>query len=311
MSKDNRALTEAEPLLLGVDGGATKCRARLSAPSGATLAEALSGPANIRFGMKTSFAAVFEAGAQCLRQAGFSRHDLNRVVACLALAGASEPAYRAVAQRHRHPYRNVVVTTDAHAACVGAHAGRDGAIIIVGTGSIGWGEVRGRHVRIGGWGPVISDEGSGAWLGSEAARRVLWAYDGRIPWSEFLSALFERFRSDPHAIVRWSSRAASRDLAKLAPMVVDFAGKGDRVAIELMRMGAGHIDTVAKHLVSAGGTRLALMGGLAEHMEPWLAEETRRHLVPPVGDALDGALRLAAAAAGLPPREEPAISKTG
>ena len=311
MSKDNRALTEAEPLLLGVDGGATKCRARLSAPSGVILAEALSGPANIRFGMKTSFAAVFEAGAQCLRQAGFSRHDLNRVVACLALAGASEPAYRAVAVRHRHPYRSVVVTTDAHAACVGAHGGRDGAIIIIGTGSIGWGEVRGRHVRIGGWGPVISDEGSGAWLGSEAARRVLWAYDGRLPWSEFLTALFERFRSDPHAIVRWSSRAASRDLAKLAPMVVDFARKGDGVAVELMRIGAGHIDTVARHLVSAGGTRLALMGGLAEHMEPWLAEQTRRHLVPPVGDALDGALRLAAAAAGLPPREEPAISKTG
>lgn len=308
ISMDNKASTQAEPLLLGVDGGATKCRARLSAPSGVTLGEAVAGPANIRFGMKTSFAAVFEAGAQCLRQAGFSSRDRARVVACLALAGASEPAYRAVAERHRHPYRNAVVTTDARAACVGAHAGRDGAVIIVGTGSIGWGEFGGRHVRIGGWGPVISDEGSGAWLGCEAARRVLWAYDGRIAWSELLTVLFERFKSDPHAIVRWSSRAAPRDLAALAPMVVDFAAKGDQVAVELMRVAAGHIDTMARHLVSAGGARLALMGGLAQHIEPWLCEETHRHLVPPAGDALDGALRIAAAAAGLTPRSEPVPS---
>lgn len=301
---DNKAAAEAEPLLLGVDGGATKCRARLCDPSGVTLGEAVAGPANIRFGMKTSFAAVFEAGARCLRQAGFSSRDTARVVACLALAGASEPAYREVAERHRHPYRNAVVTTDACAACVGAHAGRDGAVIIVGTGSIGWAEVGGRDVRIGGWGPVISDEGSGAWLGCEAARRVLWAYDGRIAWSKLLTELFARFKSDPHAIVRWSARAASKDLAALAPVVVDFATKGDSVAVELMRMGGRHIDALARQLIAAGGARLALMGGLAKHIEPWLADETRRHLVPPAGDALDGALRLAAAAAGLSPRGE-------
>jgi glucosamine kinase len=38
------------------------------------------------------------------------------------------------------------------------------------------------------------------------------------------------------------------------------------------------------------------MGGLAGPVEPWLAAETRRHLVSPNGDALDGALRLAATA---------------
>jgi glucosamine kinase len=94
-------------------------------------------------------------------------------------------------------------------------------------------------------------------------------------------------------------------------LVVEFATQGDCVAVELMQTGAGYIDTLAKQLVSAGGGRLALMGGLAEHMQRWLAEETRRHLVRPAGDALDGAIRLAAAAAGLPPREQPARSQRG
>src|SRR5207245_1412262 len=107
------------------------------------------GPANIRLGIEESFAAVFQAGARCLEQAGLSDRDLQRIVACFALAGASEPSYRAAAQRYPHPYRDAVVTTDAHAACVGAHGGRDGAIIVVGTGSIGWAELGGKRIRVG------------------------------------------------------------------------------------------------------------------------------------------------------------------
>lgn len=293
----------AEPLLLGVDGGGTQCRVRLADLSGATLAEATGGPANIRFGLEDSLAAVFAAGARCLEQAGLPAGDSQRVIACLALAGASEPSYCAAAQAYPHPYRDAVVTTDAHAACIGAHGGRDGGIIIVGTGSIGWAELGGRHVRVGGWGLAVSDEGSGAWLGCEALRRVLWAHDGRIQWTALLALLFGCFRSDPHVIVRWASAARPRDFAELAPMIVDRAAAGDPVAVELMRMAAGHVDALARGLNALGARRLALMGGLGGAIEPWLAEATRRHLVAPEGDALAGALRLAAAAAGRKPTE--------
>jgi glucosamine kinase len=299
MSLEDKVLDKGGPLLLGVDGGGTQCRARLSDLSGAILAEAVGGPANIRLGMEESFAAVFQAGGSCLKQAGLSAPDLRRIVACLALAGASEPSYRAAAQRHEHPYRDVAVTTDAHAACVGAHGGRDGAVIVVGTGSIGWAVLGGRRIRIGGWGPAVSDEGSGAWLGREALRRVLWAHDGRIPWTDLLNDLFVKFQSDPHAIGQWAFQAKPREFAALAPIVVDRIAERDSTAVELMRLAAGHIDALAARLFAVGTLRLAIMGGLAKHIEPWLAGETRRHLVIPEGDALDGALRLAAAAAGI------------
>ena len=289
---------EGEPLLLGVDGGGTHCRARLADLRGSRLAEAVGGPANIRFGLEESLAAVFEAGARCLERAGLSAHDQSRIFVCLALAGASEPSYRAAAQQHAHPYRNAMVTTDAHAACVGAHSGRDGGVVIVGTGSIGWAELGKRHIRVGGWGAAVSDEGSGAWLGCEALRRVLWAHDGRIPWSGLLTGLFEKFGSDPHAIVRWSAAARPREFATLAPAIVNHAAAKDPAAVELMSMAASHIDALARRLVLLGAHRLALMGGLAGPITRWLAEETRRHLVRPQGDALDGALHLAAAAAG-------------
>jgi glucosamine kinase len=65
-----------------------------------------------------------------------------------------------------------------------------------------------------------------------------------------------------------------------------------------MRRAARHVDALAGRLVSVGADRLSLVGGLADPIEPWLSDETKCHLVPPAGDALAGALRLAGAAAG-------------
>jgi glucosamine kinase len=284
-------------LLLGIDGGGTTCRARLTDGLGAILGEATAGPANIRLGLERSFTAILQATTECLVQAGLSSKDSSRITACLALAGASEPKHLAAAQDYPHPFRRAIVTTDAHAACVGAHDGRDGGIVIIGTGSIGWAERKGLHYRIGGWGWPISDEGSGAWLGHEALRRVLWAYDGRTDWSPLLRALFARFEKDPHAILQWTINAAPRDLGSFAPLVVAHAAQNDRVGRELMGMAASHIDALAERLIALGTPRLSLLGGLAEHIAPWLSPVTKSHLLAPKGDALDGALHLARQAA--------------
>src|SRR6185312_12071275 len=127
----------ANMLFLGVDGGATKCRARLCASSGARLGEGAAGPANIRLGLEASFGAVLDATNLCLLQAGFSSADLSRISACLALAGATEPADLAAAQTTNYPFARTVITNDAHAACIGAHGGEEGGVIVAGTGSIG------------------------------------------------------------------------------------------------------------------------------------------------------------------------------
>jgi len=266
--------------------------------SGELLGESMAGPANIRLDLQQSFSAVLQAATQCLRQAGLAPGDLARIVACLALAGASEPAALAQAQQYGHPFRKTTITTDGRAACIGAHGSRDGGVLLVGTGTVGWAELAGRSHRVGGWGPAVSDEGGGAWLGCEALRRVLWAHDGRIPWTPLLTAVFEQYGADPHAIVSWTSAAAPRDFGALAPVIVEHASNGDPTAVELMRLAAGHVDGLAQRLMSIGARRLSLVGGLSMHIERWLAPATRLHLSPPAGDALEGALQLAKSAAG-------------
>jgi glucosamine kinase len=287
----------AGELFLGVDGGGTRCRARLADRAGRTLGEGVAGPANIRLGLEASLAAVLVAARQCLAEAGRSAEAWDRTTACLALAGATEPAELTAARARRLPFRHTLITTDAHAACVGAHRARDGGVVIAGTGSVGWAILRGRQYRVGGWGLSLSDEGSGAWLGREAMRRVLWAHDGRIAWSRLLTHLFEEFRVDPYAIVRWAAMAKPGDFGRLAPVVVEHMARDDPVAIELMQLAVRHVDVLAARLIALGAERIALVGGLAPYLAPRLGLETRRHLVAPEGDAVAGALQLARAEA--------------
>jgi glucosamine kinase len=281
--------------LLGIDGGGTRCRARLTDKAGAFLGEGVAGPANIRLGLDASRSAVLDAARQSLRAAGLAEAALERTVACLALAGATEPRELAAVQEWLLPFGHWIVTTDAQAACVGAHRGRDGGVAIVGTGSIGWAIVEERTYRVGGWGLTLGDEGSGAWLGREAIRRTLYAYDGRAAWTPLLTRLFEQFDADPHAVVRWAATARPSHFGSLAPLVIEHAARDDPAAMSLMRQAAGHIDALVMRLTALGAERVALAGGLAPVIEPWLAPKTGVHLVPAAADALGGALRLARA----------------
>ncbi|KAI94571.1 N-acetylglucosamine kinase [Rhodomicrobium udaipurense JA643] len=282
----------AEVLFLAVDGGGTKCLARLANANGETLGNGRSGPANVRRGLPQAFAAIMDATAQCFDEAALAP-DYSRVVACLALAGAGEPDIQAELARYAHPFRAAIFTTDSHAACVGAHRGEDGGVIIAGTGSIGEAIVRGVRHRVGGWGFPVSDEGSGAWLGLEAVRRTLWALDGRAVPSPLLDEVASRFDRDPNAITRWASEAGPADFGTFAPLVFRHAGEGDTVARELIAAAARHVERIAEALLVLGTPRLALMGGLAKPLEPWLSAAVKRSLVRPAGDALNGGLQLA------------------
>src|SRR5262245_66574903 len=99
-------------LLLGVDGGGTRCRARLADTHGRVLGEGAAGPANLRLGVRSSLAAVRAATNQWLQQAGLG-HGNCRIVACLALAGACEPVTLAQAQALRFRFWRVTVTSQA------------------------------------------------------------------------------------------------------------------------------------------------------------------------------------------------------
>ncbi len=277
-------------LFLGVDGGGTGCRARLADRTGAVLGEGASGPTNIRVSLEEGIRSVLDATGQCLAQAGASYED--PIVACLALAGASEPREAAPAQAAlRHRFRHAVIAADAHAACVGAHAGEDGGIIIVGTGSIGWAAHRGRSYRVGGWGFPVSDEGSGAWLGFEAVKLAQQTIDGRATPGPLSEAVCAATGADADTMLSWCARANQTAYASLAPLVFDTADT-DAQSAALLDGAVLALDALVHALDPEGTLPVVCSGSVARRLQSRLPTVLRQRCREPRGDAADGALHL-------------------
>jgi glucosamine kinase len=185
-----------------------------------------------------------------------------------------------------------------YTACVGAHGGSDGAVIAVGTGTIGFQVEAGKESRVGGWGFPHGDEGSGAWLGLEAIRRTLHWLDGRAPEDPLLQAVQARFDGDLDRLLTWANGASATEFAQLAPLVVEHAERGAPLALALGRQAAAEVDRISRALTAKSQRPLpcCLLGGLGRFVEPWLEEALRARLVPCRYDAVKGALLLVRAA---------------
>jgi glucosamine kinase len=219
----------------------------------------------------------------------------------LGLAGASEATVRTRVAEALRDLGPAVVTHDGDIACLGAHAGQDGGLVIAGTGSAGVLRLDGCITAIGGRGFLMGDDGSGARLGLEAWRRALRAADGFEPHTGLSHSLMHRYDHDIVAVVRWARTARSSDFAKICPLIVAHAERHDPLALELVKASADSIAEIGSALQHLGAPRLALTGGLAPALTPYLPDRFRSALRQPAFDALDGALLLAGCP--LPPPE--------
>jgi glucosamine kinase len=287
------AASQPDPLFVGVDGGGTGCRARIEDAKGCLLGTGIAGPAALRIGVDRALAEVEKACRVALEEAGLGSDSLGSVYAAVGLAGVGRKGVLEQLVLRPHPFRSVIYAHDATIACIGAHGARDGGIVIVGTGSVGFAVVGGREVRVGGYGFPISDEGSGADLGLHAIRLALRAYDKRAVETSLTHDVMMRFHNDPFEAVAWMDHATATDYAIFAPLVMRHADAGDPVARRIIRDAAEQIDELVRRLSDCGASRVALLGGLASSMQPWLAPDVQRRLVPVEGDAVDGALHLA------------------
>jgi glucosamine kinase len=284
-------------LFAGVDGGGSGCRARIEDAGGRVLGSGLAGPATLRLGVDCAVAEIERACRAALADAGLDAGALGALHVAAGLAGIGRKGLLEELSIRPHAFRSIVYAHDATIACLGAHNAREGGIVIVGTGSIGFAVVGGREFRVGGYGFPISDEGSGADLGLHAIRLALRAYDQRGVASRLTRDVMHRFHDEPYEAVAWMDRATATDFATFAPLVMRHADAGDPVARGIVRDAAEQIDELVRRLIECGAPRVALLGGLASPMQPWLAPDVERRLVPVEGDAVDGALHLARRAA--------------
>lgn len=258
-------------LFIGIDGGGTKCRATIYCAEQGILGTGLGGPANPLHGLERTLESIMVSTQQALRDAGLSLQTVHSLVAGLGLAGVNLPSLFEQISEWQHPFKKMYLTTDLHTACIGAHEGEDGAVIITGTGSCGFACVSGVSVNYGGHGFAQGDKGSGAWLGLEALKAVLLDLDGLGPHTQ-LSAMFKLHFNSKSAmgIAEQMAGQPSSSYAKLARLVLEAADNGDQVASAIVKDGAQYISMMAKRLLEVNPPRLSMIGGLAEPLQKWL-----------------------------------------
>lgn len=281
---------------LGIDAGGSHCRSRLADDAGRVLGEAEGGPANTRVGLDLLFERLSEIADAAIAEAGLDAGEIATIRAGMGIAGIGRTGIREQIEALPFPFASAVFATDAVIANLGAHAGADGATLIIGTGSVAMVSAGGRSFTIGGYGFPISDEGSGAALGLSAMRHALRALDGRTEPTALSRALTADFAHDTAQAVAWMDAATPRDYASFAPLVMDYAENGDTIARSIVEDAASHIERFIETISARGAERCALAGGLSARIRPWLRARTVERLVEPQADPLDGALLLA----GLP-----------
>lgn len=287
-------------LYLGIDAGGTQTRARLIANDGHLLGVGEAGAANTPAGLPRALQSIEEAYSKALAQAGLTIAEGRLIHAGMGVAGLNRRGFLQGLRDHGFPFATTAFASDAAIANLGAHAGEDGAVVVVGTGSVGFGRTGDTHITIGGYGFPVSDEGSGAELGLRAIRRALWARDGRLAHSPMTLEVLERFHGSAGEIVDWTARATPTDYATFAPLVLAHANRGEPVAEAMVHESARRIEAMIHVLLERGAPTCCLMGGLGPRMREWLSPSIREQLREPLGDALDGAILLARRRAAQP-----------
>jgi len=283
--------------LIGVDGGGTGTRVRLARPGDAalaTIAQASGGPSALSRGIDNAWSTIQSVVAAAFAQLGVDQVPMQACAIGCGLAGVHNKEWAAQFAASNPGYARLALDTDGFSTVMGAHGGRPGAIVAIGTGSVGEALlVDGTVVEVGGWGFPAGDEASGAWMGLRALNHIEQVLDGRVEGRAFAQEVIAFCGGSRDAVQVWLGRANQTAYAGLARFVVAH-GETDPVARAILEHAGREVASIADALDRSHTLPLALCGGLGEALRAWLPPDTLARCVPPQGDSAAGALRMIA-----------------
>ncbi len=264
--------------VIGVDGGGTKTEVAVIDTLGRVRGIGLGGPSSFD---KTSQAAAKAniAAAVASARSAASLGDAPIDAVFFGMAGVTSAHDRATVHAIGEalklaPPDHIGVDHDLRAALAGGLCGRPGIVVIAGTGSSCYGiNAAGESWKAGGYGTMISDEGSSYWLGVRAIRAAAMIHDGRLPASAaplLYAPVMRQLGIDSIDDVMHRLHVAGiapADVAAFAPLLIEAARQGDAHAIGVLREGmqalAFCVHAVAQRLrMQAEPCACALVGGV-------------------------------------------------
>jgi glucosamine kinase len=225
-------------------------------------------------------------------QAGWPEPVPGNCALGLGLAGANNAAWHAECLAADPGYAYLKLESDAVTALLGAHGGHPGALVIVGTGAVGLALLPDGQRRIsGGWGFPSGDEGSGAHLGLQAVNLTQRALDGRALPGPLTLAVLQATGGTPEALLAWCGAAGQGEYASLTPLIFSYEAS-DPDAARLLERALHELEALSRAVDPTHTLPLVVAGSVGQRLAPRLCALVGACVVPPQGDAMDGALTL-------------------
>ena len=311
-----------EYFLAGFDAGQTQTRCRLSRwhhDQWYPLAEGLgSGVIHLQAtnGEKHFEQALLSSFNQAITNAGLAAEKTLISAAAIGASGIEhgtplqEQAEQLLGSCLHIPVNQCLATGDERVALHGAFPQGAGIVLISGTGMICIGRNdQGEEHRCGGWGWLLDGGGSAQDLGQQGLQLSLRMADGRLSEWPLRQLLWDAINCSTAAEVKALAvqpNFGAAGFARLAPLVVAEAARGDKRAIKIVQHSAislaEAVEGVAKNL-RLSAPRIAGSGGAFQHLQTFqnqIVQAISERLPDacwskPHGDACDGALQLALA----------------
>lgn len=235
--------------LIGIDGGGTKTDCAIADLSGKIIRESTGKPSNfLIIGVEEAAENIFALIEENLFALEGDFSDVKQIVIGVAGAGREDDAmlleksFKDYSEQQGVHFKGVKIVSDAHVALEGAFPDSSGCILIAGTGSILFGKDEdGKVRRVGGFGRLIGDEGSGYSIGRKALNAVTKEIDGRGERTIITELLNNEIDSGIQDKLINKVYKEKLDVASIAKIVIKAAEKGDEVANKILNDEANEL----------------------------------------------------------------------
>lgn len=177
--------------VIGIDCGGTKTRGIAYDLNKQQLLQVQEGPGNIVLNKTATLEHIHKLLLMILSKQEGTCLGVMIGIAGIDATGEQKEIKAAICQKHGLLPEQVVIVSDAKMGMVANLEGNDGIYVIAGTGSVVYGFFDGLDYRVGGWGHLFSDEGSGYWIAKELYCSLANTMDQGLPLAPYQKKMLQ------------------------------------------------------------------------------------------------------------------------
>lgn len=269
---------------IGVDGGGSKTEIVALDTTGRVLRSLLKPASNYHVvGVEQAVRHIIEGIRDALQEEtlegiGLSLAGINSLEDWEIMADGLKQSLKDLAQATKRSFQDIpiVLENDVFGALMSVRGEFSGNVLAVGTGSVALGvNTNGKVFRVGGWGHIIGDQGSGYDIGRKALAATVASFEGYGPKSTLETKITGYLGLTQVLHLNdwlYRSKRTNKEVAALVPVVLKAAREGDFVSKLIMEEAGRDLGLLTRALLrKTNGLEVGLVGGIKhgwEFIEP-------------------------------------------